>query len=543
MEKEGIFSRQAVFIIIILLILQTGLILFYGSRKAGFHEDEIYMFEFANNPTTYIRNAKDYYETWKSGDFYRNAVVPGAENKYNYEHIFRNNEIEMAQIYLSILHTVSIVFSKIDLKWIGLIPNLFFGLVSTILLYCLTTVLFNKKLAYIVAFAWTINIGMLTSIMLIRPYAFMTMLVLLFIYLHVLEFYRLCFQNTKNIKILLLLSLCTFLGISTHYYFFIFCFFICGAFSLSILVLKQYKYLMQYILAEFGALGCFIFMFPQSQILSSSLSKKSIQNVSVEYDWKVIKSILSVISKNVWGGLVFEFTIIIATISIICLLKNHICFSAIYKPEKGVQVQIKYKNVEWNITYNYIIILIVTMTVVGYILIIARISIWKEDRYYYCLYPLILLIICAALYLLIQRIIKDKTQVIALLFCAVCAVSLVNYGTNDVNYLYQDFLKRQEILKEYNNYPIIIMSKYPTKPERFIPEYVKHQYVYRCKNGHYDGIKLAAETVDLTKGFLLYVFDYEDTDEELFAEISKDYFVCDFDLLDKKGGNRTFFAI
>ena len=111
MEKEGIFSRQAVFIIIILLILQTGLILFYGSRKAGFHEDEIYMFEFANNPTTYIRNAKDYYETWKSGDFYRNAVVPGAENKYNYEHIFRNNEIEMAQIYLSILHTFSIVFS------------------------------------------------------------------------------------------------------------------------------------------------------------------------------------------------------------------------------------------------------------------------------------------------------------------------------------------------------------------------------------------------------------------------------------------------
>lgn len=549
MKKIHPQEKWFALVVALLLILQTALILFYGSKKSGFHEDEIYMFEFANNPTTYVRNTKNYYETWKNGDFYKNAIIPEGNNKFNYQHIYKNDEITMAQVYLSILHTISSLIPQIDLKWMGLIPNLAFSLISTILLYRIASILFDKKFGCIVVFAQVINIGMLTSAMLIRPYVLFTMLVLLFIYLHILAFHETCVQESFKIKILISLGVCTFLGISTQNYFFIICFLVCGMFAFFLLIIKKYKLLWEYCMAEFGSLICFLIAFRNFlQIFSTTLGQKTLQGITAKnVDLDKIKNAISTISQNVWNGWVLESLSIISVVAIMLFLNRYIfCLSLSHKPGKAILIQRKVeerganRDIEWCIPYDSIIILIIAITIVAYVLIVAKIAIWQADRYYFCIYPLTLLVICSALYQLLRWIIKEKKHVILFLLCIICFVSVMSFINNDVNYLYLEFLDRKKVLDEYSEYPVVIMSKYPTKPERFIPEYIKHQYVYRCKNGSYSGIENAAEAVDLTGGFLLYVFDYEDKDESLFTKINENYFIDKYNLLDSRSGCRVF---
>lgn len=547
MENSGrkiLQIKWSTLVLAILLIVQLGLIVFYGSQKVGFHEDEIYMFEFANNPVQYIRNTENYYGTWRDGDFYRNAIIPSAENRFDYGHIFQN--AVGSKIYLCILHTLGSLFPQIELKWIGLFPNLVFCLISTVLLYCISTTLFENKFGLIVAFAWVVSIGSLTSAMLIRPYVLFTDLTLGFVYLHIQTFNQSYKQTAFRSRTLILLLLCTLFGILTHYYFLVICFFICGLFAFYLVGTKKYKLLRQYVLTEFGALLVLVILSPSVlSIFSSDLGKKTLQELNRGKDtWEKIKITLSTTGQNVWNGWILEFLVIMAAIAAAVFLNRYVFRLLVtHEPGNGILIRRTAKvDVEWCVSYNMIIVLALVVMAVGYTLIIAKVAIWQAERYYFCTYPFILLVMCTLLYQLFRLLLKHKTMALILTLCVVCTVSAMGFLMQNVNYLYRDFVERNEELSVYKEYPVIVMSITPTTPERFIPEYMEHQDIYRSKNGRYNGIAHAAETMDISGGFLLYVFNYKDTDEELFQKIRESYPVNTYNLIANQAGSRVFFC-
>lgn len=447
---------------------------------------------------------------------------------------------------MSVLHTSSILFSQIDLKWSGILPNLIFSLISTILLFRLASILFGKGFGLIVSFAWVVSIGMLTNAMLIRPYALLTTLTLGLAYLHICAFNQVCEQAQFRISTLILLALSTILGTSEHYYFLVICVGICGFFTIYLLRLGNYKLLAQYVLTEFVALLCLIRMLPNIlDIFFSDLGQRTIEELGKEnVSLEKIRTTFSIISQDIWNGWMQEFFIIIALTSVAVFLSLYIFrLSIAHEPCKGIVIRrVPKMELECHIPYNLIIVIALAMVALGYTLIIIKVAIWQTDRYYFCIYPFILLVMCALIYQLFKLLIKQKTIALILVLCVVCSISAMGLLTQDVNYLYTDFAEHKEILSEYNEHPIIIMSITPTKPERFIPEYAEHQNIYRCPNGSYSEIANAAKTIDLSKGFLLYIWHYDDTEEELFQKIRETYPINAYVLLTDYGGCRVFYC-
>ena len=276
MEKK---SKKIFFIgMTLLLCLQIIVLFYYGSRKAGYHEDELYSYYSSNKTAGLFVNDRE----WTIGESFRNelVVLPGEQFRYGVVKQMQSWDVH-PPFYYYLLHTVCSLTPGIFSKWQGISVNLLGFVLSFILLaYAayLTAVYpismqpelsdsekqsYRKRgyvLAGTVCGMWGFGAAVISGVMFIRMYQWLTVFVLLCLCLHLCALVR----KRENWKFYLLLAVTVFLGFLTQYYYIIFHFFLGAGFCLYLLKEKKWKSLMAYVGTCAAAFGAALVYYPSA---------------------------------------------------------------------------------------------------------------------------------------------------------------------------------------------------------------------------------------------------------------------------------------
>lgn len=243
----------------IVLLLQMALLLYYGGEKAGFHEDELYTYYSSNKTAGLFVNDRQ----WMEGDVLRNdfVVLPGEGFRYSVVKQMQSWDVH-PPLYYYIFHTACSLLPGVFSKWPGIGVNLIAFVFCYVLLTCGAYMAAGgggrgRLLAFLTCLFWGAGSAVISGVMFIRMYQWLTLFVLLCLDLHLWALRR----NDYGVRRFLLpLGATVFLGFLTQYYYIIFHFFLGAGFCLFLLKNKRIKALLSYGAAcALGLMGAILY--------------------------------------------------------------------------------------------------------------------------------------------------------------------------------------------------------------------------------------------------------------------------------------------
>lgn len=257
------------FVLGILLLLQMACLVFYGSRKAGFHEDELYTY-YSSNKTAGLP-VRD--REWMEREELRNDFValPGEQFRYQVVKQMQSWDVH-PPVYYYIFHTACSFFPGKFNKWLGIGVNLAAYVVSYLLLaYGVCMAVQTEKgrdcgqrgriLAVLTCLAWGFSGAVISGVLFIRMYQWLTLFILLCMDLHLRAIKK---QDFRIRSFFLPLGMTVFLGFLTQYYYIIFHFFLGSGFCFLLLKNKKKKELLAYVLTCGAGLALALGYYPAS---------------------------------------------------------------------------------------------------------------------------------------------------------------------------------------------------------------------------------------------------------------------------------------
>lgn len=217
-----------------LLFFQMALLCCFGERKQGFHEDELYSYYSTNKTAGLFVNDRE----WVERDDFRNdfVVLEGEQFRYGIVKQMQSWDVH-PPFYYYLLHTVCSFFPGVFSKWTGIAVNMTaFVLCYFLLAYLVYQSVTGSRgifLAFAVCMFWGFSAAVISGVMFIRMYQWLTLFVLLCACLHVKAVRR----QDYGIRFLIPLAFTVFLGFMTQYYYIIFHFFM-GA-AMCFLLIKE----------------------------------------------------------------------------------------------------------------------------------------------------------------------------------------------------------------------------------------------------------------------------------------------------------------
>lgn len=218
-------------------LVQMALSFYFCTQKMGFHEDEYYTYySTARTNGFYVNDGQ-----WMDREQYENefVVLPDQRFQYGFVKLVQSWDVH-PPMYYWVFHTVASLVPNVFSKWIGLSVNLFFHGINIILLCWLAYVTGgrDRKLALFVTLFFGLGPAAMSGVVFIRMYEMLTTFVLLCAILHV----RVVEErgNGGNAKLpvrtfLVPMMAVTYIGFLTHYYYFIFLFYLALAFVIWLL--------------------------------------------------------------------------------------------------------------------------------------------------------------------------------------------------------------------------------------------------------------------------------------------------------------------
>lgn len=269
-------SRQwYILIMAILLLLQMAVLLYYGGRKAGFHEDELYTYYSSNKTAGLFVNDRQ----WTLRDEIRNDFVVLKGEQFRYDVVWQMQSWDVhPPLYYFVFHTVCSLFPGVFSKWLGIVVNLLAYAGSYLLLaYSSYTAVWcggmaqrreederrqekAQILSFLTCLFWGFSGAVISGVMFIRMYQLLTFFVLLCLALHLRAVFK---QDFRIRSFLLPLAVTVFLGFLTQYYYIIFHFFLGAGFCVYLLRRKKIRELFSYAAAcAIGLLSALIYYPP-----------------------------------------------------------------------------------------------------------------------------------------------------------------------------------------------------------------------------------------------------------------------------------------
>lgn len=502
-EQTSRFLRVG---LILLLAVQLGVLCFWGVQKQGFHVDEVYTFELSNYPDTIYGDAEDAYATWKTGDTFTAVLEPADGRLFDLSVPFWNGETDNhPSTYYILVNIFSSLWKLLGIsanKWAGLIPNFACCLVTAFFLVQLLRRLLGNDLAALLGgVMWVFSIGTINMGIYLRMYALLVMVAVIFAWLHL----RLLsgYADGKAVgKTLVLVQMATVAGILSQYYFLFFAFFFCGLVCVYFFVKKDWTMLGCYMATEIGAVAAAELLFPRMlvRLLFGDRGTEALENMLHGTGYvSQLQTVLEVISRELFGG----YGAVVLAVSTVLLL------AAVVK-KKG-----------FCLTDGFALLLLAVSG--GYILAVTKIAPYQVDRYFMCIFPLLILYsvygVCRGLLVLFREKRAGAAAAAAVLvaFTVFCTV------TGEVSYVYPDGADRAEVLEAYVDLPVVALNgdDYNDSVLQWAFEFRSFDHVFLCRNNEPADIAIAAEGGMLDGGFLLYVHQDTTGEEELFAQISQ----------------------
>ena len=259
-------KKIEIIVITIVLILQTLIYIFVGTKKSYIHMDEAYSLGLASYEKVEIQDNQDFYNTWHTKDYYEDYLSVQEDEKGKYSQVYENqkNDVHPPLYYLLLRFAMGFDNQGYS-KWPGIIINIIIFIFITILTYLiLQKILSNEKdskeKSIILTFLTAITMASLTNVIYIRMYALSTFNIMLTTFLHM----KLIECGKVNPKLLIFLGLSAIFGSLTHYYYLFFLTMMYLIFAIKFAKEKQWKDLGFYTLTMAIAAVASLAIFPYS---------------------------------------------------------------------------------------------------------------------------------------------------------------------------------------------------------------------------------------------------------------------------------------
>ncbi len=288
-EKLKLFrEKYGLFFIVLVAVLFFFILAF---RKNCFFVDEIFSYGHANSTvgafllddvdSGFEKNKGKLDEIWFDSEHLMKYLTVQEGEEFNYKNIYKNLTKDVhPPFYLMILHSVSSLFNNSFNMWIGLSINLVILVGLILSFYRLSLMCFKeKKKALVTGLFFVFMPAVVEMEIFIRMYLLQMLLMVNVVY-YSLEF----LENKKvDVKAGIMVFLCMTLGAYTHFYSYVYGFFLCLVLCMIFLCKKSYKKMFVYGGIMLGAvLLSFVLFEPAKEMLfNSSRGSEAIESLSL----------------------------------------------------------------------------------------------------------------------------------------------------------------------------------------------------------------------------------------------------------------------
>ncbi len=461
---------------IVLLCLQIIVLFYYGSRKAGYHEDELYSYYSSNKTAGLFVNDRE----WTTGESFRNelVVLPGEQFRYGVVKQMQSWDVH-PPFYYYLLHTVCSLTPGIFSKWQGISVNLLGFVISFILLaYAayLTAVypismqpelsdsekLTYRKRGYVLAGTvcgmWGFGAAVISGVMFIRMYQWLTVFVLLCLCIHL----RALVRKKESWSFYLLLALTVFLGFLTQYYYIIFHFFLGAGFCLYLLKEKRWKSLAAYVGTCAAALGAALVYYPSalSHIFRGYRGTEAVgEFANASNTLERLQFFVGLFDKYMMGGSLAVWLLVLCLLAVTKhFLQKRVYGLVVRRTPEAAKTDSQIRKEERVCTLPVMLLL---FTAAGYFFTVAKTALLlgeTSNRYELPIYGVLVLLLVYSLYMVQKEMEQRNGQAvegIAALLLVLMAV--LNLTGNKVFFLYPEEAKVQEFVHQNETTPVIVL--------------------------------------------------------------------------------------
>ena len=479
--------------LLIIIIIQTIIFIIMGINKEYIHIDEAYSLGLANYNKVEIQDNEDFYNNWHTGQYYEDYLAVQDKDIGQYWQVYENQKNDVHPPLYYLLLRIFMVFSinKFSI-WPGVSLNIIIYAFITVFMYLITNKLFeNKKKSLIIAFASSIILASLNTVIYIRMYALATLNILITTFLHI----KLLDEEKTNIRLLITIGMSALVGSLTHYYYLFYLAMMYIIFAIKYIKEKKFKFLISYTttMAVAGIISLIIFPYSIKHIFFGYRGQEVIGNMRnissfINNISEYLKKVNHYCFSNMFGIL---FAIIILTI-----------IFELYKKRK-----IKFE------TNKYIKLIL--YPTIFYFILVAVASPWVELRYIMPICGLIFIltiyVICKILKLIINK--KETNIVLGLILIIIIVMPMVL--KLEAESLYTDKKDIIEKLSGEMNVPTIYL--FNSQNNRFLDDIylfslLKESYIAKDIEVKEENIKQILDKKDTTKGVVIFINEGQDND-------------------------------
>lgn len=443
---------------VVLLCTQLLLVLYYGGKKEGFHEDEYYSYYSTNRTTGLFEPDRE----WVDRDTFRNefVVLPGEGFQYGLVALSQSWDVHPPFFYF-LLHTACSFFPGVFSKWLGIGVNLAAFLVNFFLLAWLAYMVTdkNKLLTFLVSAVNGFNAVMISGVLFIRMYEWLTLFVLLCACLHVRAIKK---GDIRFRSFLLPLMAVNFLGFLTQYYYLIFLFFMAaGFFVYRLFCDRKLKNAFVYAFCCGISILLGVISYPASlsHIFRGYRGTGAVSEfLNAANTGDRIRFFTGLMNEYVFDGFLWLWLLLAAGMAVFLVILQK------RKKTEGQAEMEKQEEAETRQTAPYILLLFASC---GYFFTVSKTALLlyeTSNRYELPIYGIILLLVITALYTLGERLLscfhcslRVRTVFLLLLIFVFFFDDVHGLVQGKVLFLYEGEKERTEYARENAKLPVVIL--------------------------------------------------------------------------------------
>ena len=443
MDKLRVFLSKyinwTILISVLFIVAMFGVL----SLKADYFLDEIYTYGKANYRTPASVQIKDgagaVYIPIEDGKRY----IPGAkplmdfvmvqpDNRFNYASVWKNEARAVhPPVHTALVHTVSSFFPDKFSRWFAGVINIVFAVLTLLALRALCRCYVDdEKQVSIISFAFIFSGGILSSVTFLRMYVMAMFWITLLTYFFVRE----SKEKTEGNSFLLRVFAVALCGALTHYYCILYTVLISVSYGSCLLFEKKYRNIFKFCSAMVASGIASYLIFPAmiKHIFFGARGREVMRNAQTASDLiSRIGSFWDIINKQLFGN--WGYVLVWGLLMLGVFYLDKYCLHGLnkeYKTLSGFAHGIKQR-----LSTAYVLLIIPTVV---YFLIVAKITVYRVDRYMVPVYANIFLLVCLLLVAVSEQLTISKIGRIGILCITLGIITVRSWFTVGWPYLFLD---------------------------------------------------------------------------------------------------------
>ena len=429
---------------IFVYICFLGLLIWAVDKKINYHVDEFFSYGQANYQGGKWLRFTDGEKDTPSQSIFLKYLTADENHLFDYRNVWKNQITNVhPPLYHSLLHTVCSFFPGSFSKWYAASINIFFLLITLYFVGRITELISvgDQIIKFLVSLIFISSIGIISSGTYLRMYCMAMCWNTMMYWLLLKEL-----ANKKaGLSFYSALFCIAVLGALTHYYCIVFTVLSCAIYSVILLFQKRYKMILQLLLTGIVSALAVYAIWPHyiRHILYSYRGIEAAENLRESFEAYLPKlaRYWAILIRDLFGGrseflfISLGFTVFIFLCSRLFAAKNHDKHSFLLNE----QVTLKLES-----------FLLLWLPVIGYFLLISKIAPYKEDRYIFPVYALILIGTSCFFF---NGLKKFSVRNSYPFLCCLYLLILIFFEWKDPNFRYQylDSINVLENAEKYHN--------------------------------------------------------------------------------------------